>query len=203
AEDALEDRPDQGGVRAAENDRVDARLLQRRGVFAHRIGRLHAEGIVALYQGNEPRARNLQELRAGIERVHELAVAAGLHRPLGREQADPAVPRRLHGGVSLWGDHAHDRNVELFLQLRQGRGRGRVACVDDELYAALLQERADLAREPAYVGERLRAVREPRMVAEVDEVLVRHGYEALVQDGQAAHARVEDAHRPRIHAARC
>jgi hypothetical protein len=39
------------------------------------------------------------------------------------------------------------------------------------------------------------------MVAEVDEVLVRHGDEALVQDGQAAHARVEHAHRPRIHTA--
>jgi len=39
------------------------------------------------------------------------------------------------------------------------------------------------------------------MVAEVDEVLVRHGHQTFVQDGQAAHARVEHANRPRIHTA--
>jgi hypothetical protein len=31
---------------------------------------------------------------------------------------------------------------------------------------------------------------------------VRHGHEALVQDGEAAHARVEDADGGRVHAAR-
>ena len=36
------------------------------------------------------------------------------------------------------------------------------------------------------------------MVAEVDEVLVRHRHEALVQDGEAADARVEDADGPGI-----
>jgi hypothetical protein len=39
------------------------------------------------------------------------------------------------------------------------------------------------------------------MVAEVDEVLVRHRHETLVQDGQAADAGIEDADRSRIHAA--
>jgi hypothetical protein len=34
------------------------------------------------------------------------------------------------------------------------------------------------------------------MVAEIDEVLVRHRHEALVEDGQAAHTGVEDADRP-------
>ena len=58
---------------------------------------------------------------------------------------------------------------------------------------------ADLAREAAHLVERPRPVRQPRMVAEIDEVLVRQGDEALVQDGQPADAGVEHADRPRIH----
>ena len=57
-------------------------------------------------------------------------------------------------------------------------------------------QRADLEREPADLGQRTRAVRESRRVAEVDEVLVRQRHEQLVQDGQPAHARVEYADRP-------
>ena len=53
---------------------------------------------------------------------------------------------------------------------------------------------ADLAREAADLLERPRPVRQARVVAEVDEVLVRHRHEALVEDGQAADARVEDAY---------
>ena len=56
AEDALQDRPDQRVVRAAEDDRVDAGLLQRLGGLAHcGDGRL-AERIVALDQRHELRA---------------------------------------------------------------------------------------------------------------------------------------------------
>ena len=42
---------------------------------------------------------------------------------------------------------------------------------------------------------------QPRVVAQVDDVLVRHRHEALVQDGQPAHTRVEDADRPLVHRA--
>ena len=58
AEDALEDRPDQRVVRAAEDDRVDAGLLERRRVLAHRVDGLLAERVVALDQRHEPRARD-------------------------------------------------------------------------------------------------------------------------------------------------
>jgi hypothetical protein len=37
------------------------------------------------------------------------------------------------------------------------------------------------------------------VVTEVDEVLVRHRHEALVEDGEAADARVEQRHWARIH----
>ena len=54
----------------------------------------------------------------------------------------------------------------------------------------------DLAREAAHLVQRPRPVRKPRVVAEVDEILVRHRHEALVQDGKPAHARVEHADGP-------
>ena len=59
--------------------------------------------------------------------------------------------------------------------------------------------RADLTREASHLVQRPRAVGEPGVVAEVDEVLVRQRDEALVQDGQAADTGVEHADGPRIH----
>src|SRR5919204_350016 len=121
------------------------------------------------------------------------------HRRFGCEEPDAAVACRLHGGVRLRRDHADDRNRELLLQVWQRGRRRRVAGRDDELHALLLEVDADLAREHPQLAEGPRTVRQPRVVAEVDEVLVRKGDETLVEDGQAAHARVEDAHRPRVH----
>ena len=96
-------------------------------------------------------------------------------------------------------DVADDRNGELLLQLRQGRGGGGVARGDDELHALTLQERADLAGEASHLVQRARPVRKPSVITEVEEILVRKRDEALVEDGQPAHSRVEDAHRPPIH----
>jgi hypothetical protein len=39
------------------------------------------------------------------------------------------------------------------------------------------------------------------VVAEIDEVLVRHRHETFVQDGEPAHSRVEYPDRPLIHVA--
>ena len=156
-------------------------------VLAHGIGRLGRERVVVLDQRHEPRARYRDELDAGVERAHELRVTPGLDGRLGGEEPDPPVSRRLHGGVRLGRDHADDRNGELLLQLRQRGRRGRVARGDDELDALRLQERADLARELSDLVERPRAVRQPCVVTEVEEVLVRQRHEALVEDGQPAH----------------
>ena len=198
-EDTLEDRPDQRVVRAAEDHRVDARILERRGVLAHRARRLLAEGIGPLDQRHEAWARNLDDVDARVERSHELGVPAARDGRLGGQEPDAAVARRQHGSVGLRGEHADDRHRERPLQIRERRGRGRVARRDDQLDALALQVARDLSREAADLGERARAVREPGGVSQVEEVLVREGDEALVQDGQAAHARVEDADRPLVH----
>ena len=203
AEDPLQDRTDQRVVRAAEDDRVDAGGLQRRGVLAHGRGRLLGERVVALDQRHEPRAGDRDDLGARVERSNELLVATAGDGRLRREQADPPVARRLHGRVRLGRDHADDRDAQLGLELRQGGGGGRVARDHDELDALRLEERADLAGEAADLVERPRPVREPRSVAEIDEILVRQRHEALVQHCQAAHARVEHADRPLVHARDC
>ena len=101
--------------------------------------------------------------------------------------------------MRLGRDHADDRDAQLGLELRQRRRGRRVAGDDDQLHVLRLEVAADLAGEAAYLLERPRAVREPRVVAEVDEVLVREGDEALVEHGQPADARVEHPDRPRVH----
>ena len=140
---------------------------------------------------------------ARVERVHALRVAARVDGAAGREQPDPAVPRRLHGRVRLGRDHAHDRNRELALELRQRRRRRGVARDDDQLHVLLLEERADLLREAADLVERPRPVGQPRVVAEVDEVLLGERDETLVEDGQPADSGVEQAYGAGVHGRKC
>src|SRR5439155_22360851 len=99
-----------------------------------------------------------------------------------REQPDAAVARGLHGRGRLWRDHADDRYRQLGLEIRERRRGGRVARGDDQLDALLLEVRTDLAREAAQLRERPRSVRQPRVVAQIDEVLVRQRDEAFVED---------------------
>ncbi len=98
------------------------------------------------------------------------------------------------------GEHADDGNGELPLEVGQRRRSRRVARGDDELDPLSLEVARDLGREATDLVERTRPVREPRAVPEVHEVLVRERDEALVEDGQAAHAGVEHADRTRVHA---
>ena len=79
-------------------------------------------------------------------------VAAGIHGRLRREQPDPAVARRLHGGVRLGRDHADHGHRQLLLELRQRRRGGGVARDDDQLHVLRLEEDADLLREAADLG---------------------------------------------------
>ena len=54
-------------------------------------------------------------------------------------------------------------------------------------------------RVPRDLAERARPVRQARVVAQVDEVLVRHRDQALVENGEAPDAGIEDTDRPPIH----
>jgi len=123
-----------------------------------------------------------------------------LGRALRGEHADAPVSRREHGSVRLGCDDADHRHRELPLQVWQRGGRRGVTGREDQLHALPLEVARDLEREAPDLVQRARPVREPRAVAEVDEVLVRERDEALVQDGQAAHPRIEHAYRARVHA---
>ena len=101
--------------------------------------------------------------------------------------------------MGLRREDADHRHRQLFLQPRQRSRGGGVARDEDELHVLLLEIGADLAREAPDLLERTRAVRQARVVAEVDEVLVRHGHEALVQNGETTDSGVEDADGTRIH----
>ena len=95
-------------------------------------------------------------------------------------------------------DHGHR---ERSLQVGERGGGGRVARSQDELDPLPLEIAGDLGGEPPNLGERTRPIGETGAVAEVDEVLVRHRDQALVQDGEPAGAGVEDADGSRIHCA--
>ena len=118
SKDTLKDRAHERIVRAAEDDGVDAGILQRCGIRPYGLGGLFAERIVALDQRHQPRAGNGRQLDARIECAHELRVPAGRNRALRRQQADPPVARRLHGRVRLGSDHTHDRHGKILLELR-------------------------------------------------------------------------------------
>ena len=151
----------------------------------------------------ETRAGDGQHLGTGVERAHELLIPTTRDSRLSREQSNQAVSGRLDGRVCLRRDHSDNRHCQLGLELGQRGRRRRVAGDDDELDPLRLEEQADLAGEAPQLCKRARAIREPRAVAEVDEVLVRERDEALVQHGQPPDAGIEHPDWPLVHAADC
>ena len=198
AEDALEHRADERVVRAAEDHRVDADLLERSRVLADG-GRELVVRPARLDHRNEPGARDGEHRGPRVECPDHVRVAPASNRALGREQADLPVSRRLHGRVRLGGQDAHHRNLQPLLQeWERGRGR-RVARVHDQLDPGPLQVGGDLEREVPNLLRRSRPVGAARAVAEVDEVLVRERHETVVQHREPARARVEDPDRALVH----
>jgi hypothetical protein len=110
------------------------------------------------------------------------------------DEADPAVPRSRGRQPRLGandGDHGQAL-LELRAQCRQRSGSGRVAGDHERLGAPLEQDGGELAREPKQLLGRAVPVREAGGVPEIEEVLMGERHEALVQDREAADARIED-----------
>src|SRR5690606_31390820 len=72
----------------------------------------------------------------------------------------------------------------------------RVARYHQQLDVAPDEQRRGLFGETTHGRGRLRAVRQARGVAEVDDGFVRQSRDELAHDGEPADARVEDADRP-------
>jgi len=99
--------------------------------------------------------------------------------------------------------HSEHGYRETALELRQRSRGGGVAGSHDELDALAFEKVCDLESEATDLGERPRPVRQAGAVAQVDEVLVRQGHQALVQDGEPTDTGVEYADRAGIHAGQC
>ena len=188
-------------MRAAEDDRVDAGLLQRRRVLAHGGGRRLAERVVALDQRHEARAGDGDELarrrrararapRSGRSRRSPASRAArsgGCASP-GRLRAPRARSRRRPGRrSSVWSSGSAAAVAEL-----QATTTSFTPCASRKAPISRAKRRSSPSGRGPY-GQ-------PRAVAEVDEVLVRQRDQALVEHGEPADAGVEHADRPLVHA---
>ena len=147
--------------------------------------------------GTMARARDTEETHARVERVDEVGVAAMptvacvAMRPTRRLRvvrtaacASGVITPTTGTWSSSWSCGSEAEVAAL-----QAATTSFTPCPS--------RNRPSLARVAPDLRQRPRPVRQPRVVTEIDEILVRHRHEALVQDCQAAHARVEDADRSR------
>ncbi len=123
-------------------------------------------------------------------------VGATAHRALRREHRDTTGTRRPARGRSARLEHADDRHrVEFVRERIECDGRRGVACDDETFHAALVQQARRLQGILADRCGTLGAVRQPRGVAEIDEVFAGQPVEQCAQHGQPADAGVEHADR--------
>ena len=129
--------------------------------------------------------------RLGADRFDHWVRAFGFGKPTGvdlpGEQAGIVLAREKYSGSSMG-------NLPI------GQGEAVTPMQMATAYAALAN--GGILRPPHLV-EAAWPIRQARVVAQVDEVLVRHRDEAFVQDGEAPDARVEDADRAKIHEGDC
>ena len=200
-EGALEHGADERVVRAAEDDGVDPGALQRRGVLPHRLdeaprrppGRPRSE---ARASGRRPRSTR----RARVER-QDGAACSGRSRRSPRSRAAPI--RRFR--VAWTAARASGARTPTTGTASRYCSVGSAAAVA-ELQAATISLTPSSRRYEAISSAKRRIsrcrpgpVRAASAVAQVDEVLVRHRDEALVEHGQPTRSRVEDPDRPLVH----
>ena len=200
AEEALQHRPHERIVRAAEDHRVDPGAPQRRAVGAHRLDDLLGEREAALDDRRQVRRRDLGHGELAVLAAERPQVGAAGDGRRGRQHADPARVGDRRGDLGLGLDHPDHLHPGLGAErprrLEAGPGGG-VAGDHDQLRAAVEQVRGVALDALAQLGLALRPVREARIVAEVDVVLLGQRHQALVQHGEPADAGVEDGDRQR------
>ena len=148
-----------------------------------------------LRQRDEQRAGPRDHRRLRQATVNRRLVCAATHRALGRDHRDAPGTRCCASRRCAGLHHAqHRHGRELGSQVVERHGGGGVARHHQALHAALAQQRRGLQRVAADRCGALRTVREPRRVAEVDEVLVRQRRRERAQHREPADAGIEHAH---------
>ena len=194
AEHALQDRPDGGVVGAAQDH--PCRRRPRSAAPRPRAPRRPSPPRTdhRPRSGGQPRAGEGGHVNACVECVHERLVAPAGDGRVRREQSHPADPRRERRRMRLG---AARRRLGRTGRLDPAaRRRSRSCRPRPRAPHPPSRADADLEREARDLVERPGAVRQPRVVAKVDDVLVRHRDEQLVDDGEAVDAGVEDADEP-------
>jgi hypothetical protein len=174
-------------VRAAEDQRVDVGRDQGVEVL---VGR--GEQVVA---PGDPRLDEVDEAGTGPGgqgdvggRREGVVIRQGLGRGAGADDADPAVVRGGHGPAGGRQDHLdHGHVVPLAGVAQHGSTRG-VAGDDQRLHAAGDEVVEALEGILADLGDRLRAVRLARGVAEVEQRLVGQLVDHRAGHGEPAEA---------------
>ena len=200
---------EQGEVRAAQHERVDVGVQQRLQPLPHDLQRLLSHEDVSvlqpvfmqvvacrqlfLHKRHEAGRCQREHVDACVELVDGAGVGVALHGERGGDDADLPRDACLDGRARPGSDDAYDGHAERALRQRQrGRRRG-VAGDDHELYALRREPGSDLPHERADFLGGAHAVGAAFRVAHVEDGLV--GQQGLdgAGDGEAAHARVEDA----------
>ena len=131
--------------------------------------------------------------------VDRTLIGAAGHRGRSRHQPDPAAVAARHRQLRGRPDNADDVDLTAVAS-QQGLDRGQrgraggVAGDHQQLGAGGQEVLGDLEREGLELALRALPVGEARRVAEVQVVLRRQRHEQFVQDGQPAHAGIEDRH---------
>ena len=201
AEHPLQQRRDQRIVRAAEDHRVDLRVAQRARVVPHGVDICSSNGDPRSISGTSPGQATPTTVTNGSAAAIACLVGAAAHGRLRRHVADAAVAGRgdgphragLHDAEHV---HAQRRLHQPLPQRRQRGRRGAVAGDHEQLDPPRQELLGDLERERLDLPPRARAVRHPRGVGEVDEVLVRQLHEQLVQHREPTDPGIEHADGP-------
>ena len=191
----LDERDDEGVVRAAQHHPVDA-LCQHGGQGALQDG-TGGGGVqfAALDLFHQAGAGILQDGDSGGEALQHGGIKFALEGGGGRQHADHAALSALRGGFDRR-FHAHEGHAgEGAAQVVQGGGGGGVARHHDQFCTLPQQKAGDLFGEGPHFAERTRPVGDVSLIGEKDDIFVRQLGADFPQDGEAAHAGVEDANR--------
>src|SRR5207302_10258620 len=166
---------------------------QWREVFLRDLSRDGVIDPALFHEGNEERTGARGHADGGIEVPDGSLVRTGVHGARRTNDTDVSSATRPYRGAGAGLDDAEDGHRELVTKDRQRvRGRG-VARDDDRFHVLITQERRDLAAVSADRVGTLGAIGDTRRVAEIHDALVRQLPHELMDDGETADARVEDA----------
>ena len=144
---------------------------------------------------SERLSRNTRSARGESASPASTISTSSGHGPLGGDDADAIVLRRLDRRLRAGADHSDDRQLEeLSRVVQRGCGCG-VAGDDDELDVTRFEVPDDVDREPTHLVLVARAVREVQQVGDIDRRLEREPLADFLEYREPADTGVEDPNR--------